>query len=559
MTLAELPRPVVIAVCMISFFPAFATLLGLDLSMNDVRPPETVEYRRIADETTDAYFDLAGAFAFGILEWTAACIAMVTAALSIVHYRLKEDVTTPIIGTAMFCGGTLDAFIALAGTHLAFMIYSPESFLPFMWAISRSFQLLVIIAGTAPFLLQWEVTNQQRKSEVRYIASVGVLFTLMAYATVYIFAEVTGTPQSVFPSSIIPRPYDTFPLLLLIVAGGFIFPRFHQLYPSLFSQSLVISVIPAIMSEVHVTFFSTALYDHHFIVGYLLKIIGYLVPLLGLILDYTRAYQAEITLQSTVTKLQAAREIQQSLLPHEPPELHGYEFAGFSYPAEAVGGDYFDYVPMKSGGIGAVVGDVSGHDLGASILMSQTRAYLRALANSEESTGEILSKLNSFLSHDTKDRRFVTLFFMRINSHERCLEYAGAGHEAHIIRKSGEVITLSAEHPPLGILDATIPVLHTPAVHTDDFILIMTDGIVEAKNPDGELFGNERAFDIIRRNADCTVQHCIDQLYAAVQKYTGGIRPKDDVTVVLIKVLENELAPRPRLSSGRHRRPVLED
>ncbi|MCA9099489.1 MAG: SpoIIE family protein phosphatase, partial [Planctomycetaceae bacterium] len=159
----------------------------------------------------------------------------------------------------------------------------------------------------------------------------------------------------------------------------------------------------------HAAFGSTQLFDNHFNISNYQKILAYLVPLVGLLLEYTRAYQAEVSLRATEEQFRVAKGVQRDLLPRSSPEIPGFDIAGVSIPAEMVGGDYFDFIPMKDDCLGIVVADVSGHDLGASIFMGQTRAYLRALAQLKNSVPEVMHDLNQFLMEDARDQRFVTI------------------------------------------------------------------------------------------------------------------------------------------------------
>lgn len=533
---SRLPKRMVIPVIILSLVPYTLYLCNVNFSLVNVQAPDLPVLDPSVPESQNYYYVLAGAFAHTILEWSAFCVALTVALLSIVHFRLKRDITTPVIGTALFCAGMLDGFNALAASRLVFQVTNPDHFFPFTWAVARTFNIVILIAGTLPFLFSRKIyINVDRPHGIGFLVMLGILFALMAYATIYIFAVMVPTPLSLLPKDAIPRPYDGIPLVLAMFAAGVVFPRFYKLHPSLFSHSLIISMIPVVISECHATFLSRALYDHHFIAAYLLKILAYLVPLFGIILDYTRAYRSEVTLQSTESKLRTAREIQQSLLPDEAPVVDGWEMAGLSFPAEAVGGDYFDYIDMGEKTYGIVVGDVSGHDLGASLFMAQTRAYLRASAASSREGTEVLSQLNKFLTNDMRDRRFVTLFFLKLDPNFNDFEYGGLGHGAYLIRRSGEHKELKLTHPPLGVVDDAVQTNRTPELNEGDMIVIMTDGIVEATSPEGEQFGIERTLRVIREHRNQDADTIISLLNIRVHQHCQSKSPTDDVTVVLLK------------------------
>src|SRR5882672_9710414 len=150
----------------------------------------------------------------------------------------------------------------------------------------------------------------------------------------------------------------------------------------------------------------------------------------GFIRDITERKCAERELRENQEQFRVARDIQQRLFPKSAPACPGFDIAGASFPAEATGGDYFDYLPMLHDRLGVVVGDVTGHGIGPALLMAETRAYLRILARNREDVGEILTRANGILAEDVGSERFITLFLGRIDPKNRGFVYASAGHPA---------------------------------------------------------------------------------------------------------------------------------
>lgn len=550
---AELPKQVVWTVLVLCALPTILNFMGVDfgakggidfgddsvlaIELGEATPAQ-IEFLR---ELNDADRRLKGMFIFTILEWTAFCIAIFTGAFAFIHYQIKRDVTTPIIGTALISSGMIDAFNTLAADRLI-QAYAPnEQFIPFSWAISRTFNVCFMILGAGMFLgrsREGMIRTEQRG--MGFVLVVALSFAVIAYSIISVCANLPPDtlPTALFPDAEqIPRPWDLPPLLLLLIAGGVIFPRFHRQHPSLFSHGLFVSVVPQVACQLHAAFGSYQLYDNHFNIAYFLKIVAYLVPLTGLMLDYVRAYQAEAILVATEEKLRFARRVQQNLLPTSAPDIAGYEVAGVSYPAEAVGGDYFDYIPMHGGGYGIVIADVSGHDLGASIFMAQTRAYLRALAHAHGDVAEIIKILNGNLVADTKDRRFVTLFLARIDPESHSVIYAAQGHQGYLLRRTGELETLNAVGPPLGLLD-DIEMGCGPELELKpgDLLLELTDGILEAASPSGEQFGVDRTIKCVSQHRDKSADEIVQALWQAVQKHCGNVQQADDVTLVVVKM-----------------------
>src|SRR6185503_18239913 len=206
----------------------------------------------------------------------------------------------------------------------------------------------------------------------------------------------------------------------------------------------------------------------------------------GFIRDITERKRAERELQENQEQFRVAREIQQRLFPKGAPQLPGYDIAGVSYPAEATGGDYFDYLPMLNDRLGIILGDVTGHGVGPALLMAETRAYLRVLTGRREDVGEILTRANGVLAEDVGTERFVTLFMARLDPATRLLAYASAGHPtAYLLDASGKIKTmLPRTGVPLGIRPDT-EYVSSPEIPLEpgDIFLVLTDGIEEAMSP----------------------------------------------------------------------------
>src|SRR5262249_11595589 len=224
---------------------------------------------------------------------------------------------------------------------------------------------------------------------------------------------------------------------------------------------------------------------------------GNVLGLIGISRDISERKRAE----EEAAKQRLARQIQQSLFPSEPPRDPGLDVSCASPPADATGGDYFDYLLLPCGGLGLVIGDASGHGIGPALMMAATRAYLRALALTRADLGEILALLNRALAGDLATEHFVTLLFARLDPATRSCAYASAGHSAGYVRdRSGAVrCRLESTGLPLGVSpDAPFPTRTGIALQPGDLLLLLTDGILEARSPDGDAFGVQRALDVIR-------------------------------------------------------------
>ena len=236
-------------------------------------------------------------------------------------------------------------------------------------------------------------------------------------------------------------------------------------------------------------------------------------------------------------ELRVARQLQENLFPAGPPEIDGFEIAGASLPAEWTSGDYFDYIPMHDGGTAIVVADVSGHGIGPALLMSETRAFLRALAQTRGDVGDILTHANHSVAQDVEEGRFVTIFMVRLDPKSRSVVYTSAGHNGYLLHANGDSQTLSPTGLAMGI-DAAAVMKNSPSIPLDktDLMLLVTDGILETRSPDGELFGEERMFQVVRKNRLRPATEIVEAIFGAATKFSGGADQRDDNTAVVIKV-----------------------
>ncbi|MBN9692920.1 MAG: SpoIIE family protein phosphatase [Verrucomicrobia bacterium] len=256
--------------------------------------------------------------------------------------------------------------------------------------------------------------------------------------------------------------------------------------------------------------------------------------------DVTERRRAERELRKSREEFAAAREIQQRLFPKRSPEMAGYDIAGVSHPAEATGGDYFDFLSIREDCLGIVVADVSGHGLGPSLLMAEARAYLRPVARRFEDSGEILTRAQELLRDDLGKERYITLLFIRLQGSTRSLSFANAGHPAgQLLGADGSVrAVLGRTGRPLGRQgDIAYPPGKEITLESGDILLMLTDGIDEAMRADEELFGVDRALDVVRALRDRPAAEIVEAICEAARQFTAPELPADDLTVVVVKVL----------------------
>jgi len=240
--------------------------------------------------------------------------------------------------------------------------------------------------------------------------------------------------------------------------------------------------------------------------------------------------------------LALAAEVQHSLLNTNELQIEGLDLFGLSRPCADVGGDYFDFIrtpAFTEKSLIAVVGDISGHGVEAALLMTAARSFLRTRAQQEGSLPEIVADLNRHIYSDVSQTyRFMTFFILALDASKNNLEWVRAGHDPALLFDPAidDFIGLSGEGVALG-LDEDYPYRsNTKRDFLKGQILILTsDGITEACNTKGKMFGKERLCDVIRSSVHLPAKKIADQIFDAVSIFTKGTMPDDDRTLVVIK------------------------
>ena len=249
--------------------------------------------------------------------------------------------------------------------------------------------------------------------------------------------------------------------------------------------------------------------------------------------------KAQLEAERLRQEIRLAQQIQQKLFPAAPLPLAGLDIAGASFPAEATGGDYFDYIPMPDGGLAVVIGDVCGHGFGPALLMAELRAYLRAFLLTRTDVSEIVRLLNVALAGDTD--RFVTLLIARLDPGTRSLTYAGAGHLPGLVFDAAGNVKARLESTgfPLAVTpDGEYTAEQAPALEPGELALLLTDGIVEAHGPAEIVFGMDRVLGLVKQHHDRGAREILNALFEGVRAHCGPGVQLDDMTAIVIKAVE---------------------
>ncbi len=257
----------------------------------------------------------------------------------------------------------------------------------------------------------------------------------------------------------------------------------------------------------------------------------------------SRLLDQSVEAAETRRSIDVARAIQQSFLPRDA-ELADVTVASRSIACDGAGGDYVDYWPRAEGAgdpgaeLVLAIGDVSGHGVGAALIMATVRASLRALMSHSDDPSEVLHQLNRLVVQDVRRGQFVTLFLGVLDAGRRRLRYASAGHDPPLGYgpRMGGVRELGATGPPLGVLDDTeYPTLEVD-LDRDEILALTTDGVWEVKNGQGDCFGRERVVEALRDFASADPGTIVAGIQRRVAAFAHPVRLADDFSLVVVKL-----------------------
>ena len=270
----------------------------------------------------------------------------------------------------------------------------------------------------------------------------------------------------------------------------------------------------------------------------------------GIIRDITERKLAEEKvaiyskhLERIIADLNVAQEVQQNLLPRTSPKDKSFDIAGISLYCDETGGDYYDYIKLPCLGpkvYAIVVGDVSGHGVSSALMMASVRAYLRGRALQSGSVAQILTDVNRLVSADTLETgQFMTLFLLAIDVQTGRITWVRAGHHPALFYSpfAGCCGELGGEGLPLGVTRNFEYKEYNATAKPGEIFILTTDGVWEAQNDKGEMFGQKRFKEIIGNNAALAADGIRESIMEAVVAFQGKTPLDDDITLVVLKYL----------------------
>ena len=241
-------------------------------------------------------------------------------------------------------------------------------------------------------------------------------------------------------------------------------------------------------------------------------------------------------LQEQEREIAEAKAIQERLLPREIPQVAGYEIASSWQSAEAVGGDYFDVLSLGGDTLGLCIADVAGKGIPAALLMSNLQAAVRGLSSPSLGPDLLCNSLNSLVCRNTNTDRFITLFYAQLEVAARRLRYVNAGHNAPMVMHAdGSHERLQEGGGVLGVFEEQSYTLGTVQLAPNDRLVLFTDGVTEASNPQGEEFGDQRLLSLLEEHRALPAAALREKIAAAISEFSGG-HLTDDATLLVLAV-----------------------
>jgi sigma-B regulation protein RsbU (phosphoserine phosphatase) len=238
-------------------------------------------------------------------------------------------------------------------------------------------------------------------------------------------------------------------------------------------------------------------------------------------------------------ELDLARGIQRSFLPESPPIVPGFDLAALNTPALEVGGDFFDFIPVSLDQWGLVIADVSGKGFPAALFMALSRTMLRANALGNPTVLQTICRANNMIAQEGRANMFVTLFYGVLDPKSKTLTYVNAGHNPPFVtdREGGDIVILAAKGIALGIMSDMEFEEKEVTLREGDILLLYTDGVTEAVNRKGEMFGQHRLAKLVEDNQKRSAQEIIQIIEQTVLEYAEGLPQFDDLTLMAVKVI----------------------
>jgi len=253
-------------------------------------------------------------------------------------------------------------------------------------------------------------------------------------------------------------------------------------------------------------------------------------------IEHERLAEIEHQERMMAHELEQAAEIQQRFLPAKAPFVPGLDLAGHNAPCRTVGGDYYDFFPYENGRVAMVLGDVSGKGMPASLLMMSLQARVQVLIEEPENLGSVLTRLNRLTAINCPSNRFITFFMCLLDGSTGDLVFANAGHNPPLVmRATGEAEWLEASGCVLGVLPMMKYDESRTCLDAGDVLVVFSDGVTDALNPQGEEFGEQRLAEAARKHRGESSAAILEGVNQAIANWAAGTPLPDDLTLLVAR------------------------
>ncbi len=268
------------------------------------------------------------------------------------------------------------------------------------------------------------------------------------------------------------------------------------------------------------------------------RVLAILASQVALIMEKVMLLEQQLEKRRLEAQLEVARQVQLFLLPDRTPRVENFDIAAYNFSTEEVSGDYYDFASDYADQLKFVIADVSGKGIPAGLLMAFLRGSLRSAMQTGYATSVAMAKMNALLWESTEQNQYVTAVHGVLDATNRTLSFSNAGHNPPLLLdQDGSCRYLFEGETPLGMFERTRYYEYFLKLESGQTLILYTDGATEAADARGEEFGRDRLARTAREACRLPARELIDCVYDDILRHTGGQRPTDDVTFVVIRSL----------------------
>ena len=235
------------------------------------------------------------------------------------------------------------------------------------------------------------------------------------------------------------------------------------------------------------------------------------------------------------TELEEGRAVQKALMPEAIPDVAGWDIWLYTKPANDVGGDLLDFLKLSEDKVCISVGDVAGKGLSAALLMAKLQSTIRAIVPDYNSLMELGEKINRIFCRDSLPKLFASLVYIELDITSGKIKILNAGHLPPLIIRNGIISKLKITSPALGLIPDAKFNEQTAVLHSEEYLIIYSDGLTEAQNEEGNFFGENKLLELLSINSNLSSENLGEKMLAEISAFIGKAKTHDDLTIAIIK------------------------